>query len=180
MSRHIFSGLFFFAIGVAAAALILANPFDWDWAHGIQQRTLSALGSSSVETETGEERKIKYWQAPMDPAFISETPGKSPMGMDLIPVYEDEAEEVPAGGERKIKYWQGPMDPTFISDKPGKSPMGMDLIPVYEDEAEEVPAGIVKIDPVFVQNIGVQSVEVERTDIPFTLPLRANLLWEWI
>jgi len=37
------------------------------------------------------ERKIKYWQAPMDPTFIRDEPGQSPMGMDLIPVYEDEA-----------------------------------------------------------------------------------------
>ena len=36
------------------------------------------------------ERKIKYWRAPMDPNYISDKPGKSPMGMDLIPVYEDE------------------------------------------------------------------------------------------
>lgn len=37
------------------------------------------------------ERKVKYWQAPMDPTYISDTPGKSPMGMALIPVYEDQA-----------------------------------------------------------------------------------------
>ena len=37
-----------------------------------------------------EERKIKYWVAPMDPTFISEKPGKSPMGMELVPVYEDD------------------------------------------------------------------------------------------
>jgi len=40
-------------------------------------------GSSSGE------RKIAYWIAPMDPNFISDKPGKSPMGMDLVPVYED-------------------------------------------------------------------------------------------
>jgi Cu(I)/Ag(I) efflux system membrane fusion protein len=39
------------------------------------------------------ERKIKYWRAPMDPNYISDKPGKSPMGMDLVPVYEDEATE---------------------------------------------------------------------------------------
>jgi Cu(I)/Ag(I) efflux system membrane fusion protein/cobalt-zinc-cadmium efflux system membrane fusion protein len=37
------------------------------------------------------EGRIKYWQAPMDPTYIRDEPGKSPMGMDLIPVYEDEA-----------------------------------------------------------------------------------------
>lgn len=36
-------------------------------------------------------RKIKYWWDPMlNPPYISDRPGKSPMGMDLIPVYEDE------------------------------------------------------------------------------------------
>ena len=36
------------------------------------------------------ERKIAHWRAPMDPSYTSESPGKSPMGMDLIPVYEDQ------------------------------------------------------------------------------------------
>ena len=44
--------------------------------------------SAEVATASGE-RKIKYWVAPMDPTFISDTPGRSPMGMDLVPVYED-------------------------------------------------------------------------------------------
>lgn len=35
-------------------------------------------------------RKVLYWQAPMDPTYIRDEPGKSPMGMDLIPVYEGE------------------------------------------------------------------------------------------
>lgn len=39
------------------------------------------------------ERKIKYWVAPMDPGYRSDKPGKSPMGMDLVPVYEDEGGE---------------------------------------------------------------------------------------
>jgi RND family efflux transporter MFP subunit len=36
-------------------------------------------------------QKIKYWQAPMNPSYTSDKPGKSPMGMDLVPVYEDES-----------------------------------------------------------------------------------------
>jgi membrane fusion protein, copper/silver efflux system len=36
-------------------------------------------------------RKVRYWWDPMlSPPYISDRPGKSPMGMDLIPVYEDE------------------------------------------------------------------------------------------
>jgi len=41
--------------------------------------------------KTTGERKIKYWVAPMDPTYIRNEPGKSPMGMDLVPVYEDQA-----------------------------------------------------------------------------------------
>ena len=36
------------------------------------------------------ERKIAYWRAPMNPIEIYDKPGKSAMGMDLVPVYEDE------------------------------------------------------------------------------------------
>ena len=33
----------------------------------------------------------RYWKARMDPTYVREAPGKSPMGMDLVPVCEDEA-----------------------------------------------------------------------------------------
>ncbi|RZV35304.1 MAG: efflux RND transporter periplasmic adaptor subunit [Chromatiales bacterium] len=46
-------------------------------------------GSGSAE-EAGPE--ILYWVAPMDPNYRRDEPGKSPMGMDLVPVYAgDEA-----------------------------------------------------------------------------------------
>ncbi|MGK9475590.1 efflux RND transporter periplasmic adaptor subunit [Melioribacter sp. OK-6-Me] len=41
--------------------------------------------------KTTGERKILYWRAPMDPNEIYDHPGKSKMGMELVPVYEDEA-----------------------------------------------------------------------------------------
>jgi len=34
----------------------------------------------------GTERKIAYWRAPMNPTEIYDKPGKSAMGMDLVPV----------------------------------------------------------------------------------------------
>ena len=45
-------------------------------------------------------KKILYWVAPMDPNYRREGPGKSPMGMDLIPVYEGEEDETAAGTVR--------------------------------------------------------------------------------
>jgi len=41
-----------------------------------------------------------YWKAPMDPTYVREAPGKSPMGMDLVPVCADEAGAAAGGGIR--------------------------------------------------------------------------------
>lgn len=41
------------------------------------------------EAESSSEKKILYWTDPMLPGFKADKPGKSPMGMDLIPVYEE-------------------------------------------------------------------------------------------
>jgi Cu(I)/Ag(I) efflux system membrane fusion protein/cobalt-zinc-cadmium efflux system membrane fusion protein len=46
--------------------------------------------TSARISDSGGERNILYYRAPMDPSYISPNPGKSPMGMDLIPVYEGE------------------------------------------------------------------------------------------
>jgi Cu(I)/Ag(I) efflux system membrane fusion protein len=50
-------------------------------------------GASVGDPDKPAERKVLYWVAPMDPNFRRDKPGKSPMGMDLVPVYEDEATE---------------------------------------------------------------------------------------
>lgn len=48
-------------------------------------------GGDSVDADmTQGEREILYWKAPMDPNYRSDKPGKSPMGMELVPVYADD------------------------------------------------------------------------------------------
>jgi Cu(I)/Ag(I) efflux system membrane fusion protein len=42
--------------------------------------------------------KILYWWDPMIPDFKSDKPGKSPMGMDMVPVYEGQE---PGGGKQE-------------------------------------------------------------------------------
>jgi len=42
----------------------------------------------------GNEEGVLYWVAPMDPNYRRDKPGKSPMGMDLVPVYADENAQV--------------------------------------------------------------------------------------
>ena len=45
---------------------------------------MSDNGDKTVDGDTAE---ILYWVAPMDGAYRRDKPGKSPMGMDLLPVY---------------------------------------------------------------------------------------------
>lgn len=62
-----------------------------------------ALMSVPTETAPGEtagEKKPLYWVAPMDPNYRRDAPGKSPMGMDLVPVYADDAAMDEAGTVR--------------------------------------------------------------------------------
>ncbi|MEJ2419356.1 MAG: efflux RND transporter periplasmic adaptor subunit, partial [Exilibacterium sp.] len=59
----------------------------------------SALWRMNKKGNTGEvagNKEPLYWVAPMDPDYKRDKPGKSPMGMDLIPVYKD------AGGGNEV------------------------------------------------------------------------------
>ncbi len=69
----------------------------------------SMNASSGVPGDTGNsfEREVLYWIAPMDPNYRRDGPGKSPMGMDLMPVYADEVDSQP--GVIKI-------DPTIVNN----------------------------------------------------------------
>ncbi len=54
--------------------------------------------SSSPDTNANHvEKKPIYWVAPMDANYKKDKPGKSPMGMDLIPVYDDGASGAVSG-----------------------------------------------------------------------------------
>jgi len=49
-------------------------------------------GTSPAATQPGE-RKIKYYKSTMNPGETGQQPGKDSMGMDMVPVYEDAANE---------------------------------------------------------------------------------------
>ena len=72
---------------VAAVATVLAL------AAGIygESRFHWLASSKSTGSESTGEREILYWVAQMDPNYRRDKPGKSPMGMDLVPVYADGA-----------------------------------------------------------------------------------------
>jgi multidrug efflux pump subunit AcrA (membrane-fusion protein) len=54
----------------------------------IRKQAEPAKGGSSASSG---ERKIKYYKSTMMPGEVRQAPGKDTMGMDMVPVYEDEA-----------------------------------------------------------------------------------------
>ena len=53
---------------------------------GKRATPVAGLAISSAAAPAAQ-RKVLYWQAPMDPNYHSAKPGTSPMGMALVPVY---------------------------------------------------------------------------------------------
>ena len=113
-------------------------------------------------------RKIKYWRAPMDPNHISDKPGKSPMGMDLIPVYE--GEERVAGGIRVDRsFLQNFGVRTAVAEK-GSIPVEIHTVGVLAHNEENVVSVNTKfegwIERAEVHNIGER---VHRGDPLFAI-----------
>ncbi|MFZ0455367.1 MAG: efflux RND transporter periplasmic adaptor subunit [Ignavibacteriaceae bacterium] len=69
--------------------IIAAVTYLWLGSSG-SSNSVNTMNNNSKQTAQ-KERKIIYWRAPMNPSEVYNHPGKSKMGMDLVPVYEDEA-----------------------------------------------------------------------------------------
>jgi Cu(I)/Ag(I) efflux system membrane fusion protein len=66
-------------IALIAVSLVTGSMLTW-----------LLLGSNATEGPAEADKPL-YWVAPMDPNYRRDKPGKSPMGMDLVPVYAEEA-----------------------------------------------------------------------------------------
>jgi Cu(I)/Ag(I) efflux system membrane fusion protein len=75
---------FILAITVLAIGLALGTFFGPQ----LMQGTMSDGELSSADSS---EKKPMYWVAPMDKNYRRDGPGLSPMGMDLVPVYEEDS-----------------------------------------------------------------------------------------
>lgn len=73
---------------VSLVLIVLAVVAGYYFGGGFSGDDTTGMGEAQSQ-----EREIIYWVAPMDPNYRRDKPGKSPMGMDLIPVYAGEAEE---------------------------------------------------------------------------------------
>lgn len=71
--------------------------------------------------------------------------------------------------DKEPLFYRDPMNPAITSPVPAKDSMGMDYVPVYSDRETSKAAGVVKIDPVVVQNIGVRTAIARQESISRTI-----------
>ena len=64
----------------------------------------AAAPPATAAKPSGGARKILFYRNPMNPNVTSKTPAKDEMGMDYVPVYEDEAGGVGGGGNLPEGY----------------------------------------------------------------------------
>lgn len=85
-----------------------------------------------------QERTILYWTDPMIPGDKADHPGKSPMGMDRIPVYTESANPETTHVQEK-SYYTCPMHPSVRKESPGACPIcGMTLVKKVEEETVQM------------------------------------------
>jgi hypothetical protein len=150
---------------VLIAGPLRIHPLD-AWLQSVLDRWHTRDASAKAEGAS-RERRIAFYRNPMNPSITSPVPAKDEMGMDYVPVYEDELGPEAKKGERKVLFYRNPMNPEITSPVPAKDEMGMDYVPVYEDEAEQAEGqgATVTIDPAVVQNMNVLVQKVERRDL---------------
>ena len=175
-------------LGTLAAGVFLSKPI-LGLLHGEKAEAPAAAsagadaksGASGGDIVTGKQacegKKIVWYQAPMDANYRSPKPGKSPMGMDLVPACHSgkakkKQRQILTGKQacegKKIVWYQAPMDANFKSPKPGKSPMGMDLVPACKGD-KEVAAGGITVDSRVRQEMGITTSPVEKGELVKTI-----------
>ncbi|HAT8518820.1 efflux RND transporter periplasmic adaptor subunit [Vibrio vulnificus] len=74
------------SLQIATVALLIGGALGFTANQYFNGHDMSAMAA----TDNKASNEPLYWVAPMDPNYKRDKPGKSPMGMDLIPVYADD------------------------------------------------------------------------------------------
>jgi len=91
------------ALITGLSGLVVGVALTLFFATGTSHEMVSEPAGSAASNEP------LYWVAPMDPNYRRDQPGKSPMGMDLVPVYAQDSQQKEQVGVIKI-------DPNVINN----------------------------------------------------------------
>ncbi len=84
---------FIYTIFIVIGAAIGAGGYYFYSKGNLENKAGEASAVGGQKSEKNQKRKVLYWRAPMNPKEIYDHPGKSNMGMDLVPVYADASGE---------------------------------------------------------------------------------------
>lgn len=96
-----------FVVIAAASGWFARGLFSSATTSGTAVEAESRAGDPGAEERCPDGSAPRLWRAPMDPGYVRDRPGKSPMGMDLVPVCES-GDGLGAGGVR--------IDPTVVQN----------------------------------------------------------------
>jgi len=116
---------------VLASAVLLAVAFGLGFGAARWLRDAPPAAGDAAGTA---ENEILYWVAPMDPNYRRDRPGKSPMGMNLVPVYADET----GGGSDQPSVR---IDPVVINN------IGVRTEPVRRGDLNRVIESVARVVP---------------------------------
>jgi Cu(I)/Ag(I) efflux system membrane fusion protein len=169
MRKLLIAGSLLSALGVAAAGGY------WLGTRGVEPAVPPAMAAATPPSE----RQPLYYKDPMGKPEYSPVPKKDSMGMDYIPVYEEDENqatsappqgqqttEPPPAGKGKILYYRNPMGLPDTSPTPKKDSMGMDYIPVYEGEDD---GSTVRVSLDKVQRLGVRTEPAAMRELRRTI-----------
>ncbi|HAS6167733.1 TPA: efflux RND transporter periplasmic adaptor subunit [Vibrio vulnificus] len=74
------------SLQITTVALLIGAALGFTANQYFNGHDMSAMAATDIKASN----EPLYWVAPMDPNYKRDKPGKSPMGMDLIPVYADD------------------------------------------------------------------------------------------
>ena len=190
MKAKILSVLLIF---LASAALILVDPFDWRLSHRIRNGAVSWFSILSPQRDSQEGQ---LWTCGMHPQVIRQGPGNCPLcGMRLSPLKGSTAGREGSGTHREgsgthsegsgtdhamsqSRLSHGSTGDGGDSGETATRTAGNQQEDVPESESGIRDRDVVRIDPSFVQNFGVQWVAVRRVDLSFTIRTVGNLVYD--
>ena len=133
------------------------------------------MAGADSGAQSDDNRRVLYWRAPMDPTYTSDRPGKSPMGMDLVPVYEDEVPSDPgeSGAQDGVRVSRSFLQNFAVRTAPvrrGTLPIAIRTVGILAHNEERVVAVQTKyegwIERASVNNVGET---VDRGDALFEI-----------
>jgi Cu(I)/Ag(I) efflux system membrane fusion protein len=126
------AGVVILALGAFGGVYLTGGQAALDQllAGDLPRHPAEAAPKPSAPAGTAEDGEVLFYRDPMGLPEISTEPKKDSMGMDYIPVYENQV-----ASQGKILFYRDPMGLPEISTEPKKDSMGMDYIPVYDSSS---------------------------------------------